>query len=105
VSKLRHRAKCDSTREIEEQTGVADKTAHDWITARKTNEFANRAPPDSRQHFDVWNYAPVAQRSERAAHNGLVAGSSPARRTNTEPAGAPRRSERPASRHLRAEGP
>jgi hypothetical protein len=56
VSLLSRHAECDSTREIEEQTGVDHQTAHDWVGGRKTNEFANRTPPASRQHFDVWNF-------------------------------------------------
>lgn len=46
---------CYSEREIAESIGVKQQTVSDWITEkRKDSEIGN--PPDSRQHFDIWQF-------------------------------------------------
>jgi hypothetical protein len=45
-----------SYREIGEALGVAHTTAEDWCVAKATN-VGNATAPESRQHFDLWNFA------------------------------------------------
>jgi hypothetical protein len=46
---------CYTQEQIAEKVGVGRKTIDDWIGGfRKLADFAN--PPESRQHFDVWNF-------------------------------------------------
>lgn len=47
---------CYSYREIGKQLDVDDKTVAAWC-AEFWKKFQNSAHPDSRQHFDVWNFA------------------------------------------------
>jgi hypothetical protein len=46
---------CASQREIAEQIGVALGTANDWIV-QKTASADFRTEPESRQHFDIWQF-------------------------------------------------
>lgn len=47
---------CLSERDIAERVGITHPTVSDWVEEkRKSAEFFQ--PPDSRQHFDVWNFA------------------------------------------------
>jgi DNA modification methylase len=46
---------CLDYRAIESQTGVAKSTGEEWVSEkRKSAEFGQ--PPESRQHFDVWQF-------------------------------------------------
>jgi hypothetical protein len=47
---------CCSEREIAAETGIPPVTVHDWLSARISNELDFRAPPESRQHFDIWQF-------------------------------------------------
>jgi len=46
---------CHSEQEIAERLGVGLDTVNVWIALEKS---APRTPPDSQQHFDVWNFGP-----------------------------------------------
>lgn len=45
---------CESERDISKELGIAPNTVGEWI-AQFSNELGNCAP-DSRQHFDVWQF-------------------------------------------------
>ena len=47
---------CNSVREIEESLGMPKSTVDDVVSEkRKAADFGQ--PPESRQHFDVWQFA------------------------------------------------
>jgi hypothetical protein len=47
---------CLTQEQIAECVGVDHKTISNWVGIfRQLSEFTN--PPESRQHFDVWNFA------------------------------------------------
>ena len=53
-----------------------------WVEWRKFEKGTTGPPPKLGRGLDRGLPGPVAQRLEPAAHNGLVAGSNPARPTN-----------------------
>jgi hypothetical protein len=46
---------CYSQTQISKEVGVDDTTVKNWI-GKFQNEFQNSPPPDSRQHFDIWQF-------------------------------------------------
>ena len=46
---------CLSQRQIAEQIGIAHVTVGDWV-GRIAADAENLPPPDSRQHFDIWQF-------------------------------------------------
>lgn len=62
---------CMSEREIEAQIGVPRKTVADWLgEKRQMSESAQ--PPESRQHFDVWQFATADRDAGAQSYFGAV---------------------------------
>jgi hypothetical protein len=64
---IQHRAldmylDCASQREIADALGVTHPTVGDWI-GKKTADAENLPAPESRQHFDVWQFATTDRES------------------------------------------
>jgi hypothetical protein len=47
---------CTTQQQIAEEIGMDQSTIHDWIMVFE-KDFNSHNPPESRQHFDVWNFA------------------------------------------------
>lgn len=53
---------CRSDREIGEEMGIADRTISEWLREKRNSaDFAQA--PESRQHFDIWQFATTDRES------------------------------------------
>lgn len=62
---------CASQTAIAEQLGVPQPTVSRWLSIREQSSEMN-SPPDSRQHFDVWQFATADQDSGSQSYFGAV---------------------------------
>jgi hypothetical protein len=83
---------CLSQREIATAIGkefpafsdVTQQTIGNWAN-KKTKEFENLSPPDSRQHFDVWSFATADKDAGQQSYFGAVPPPLQRRRTDSGP--------------------
>lgn len=62
---------CLSQREIAEQVGVTQPTVKDWVD-KKSADADYLSPPESRQHFDVWQFQTADKDSGQQSYFGAV---------------------------------
>lgn len=62
---------CRTMQSIADEIGVLRKTADDWIGEERSSA-AFATPPDSRHHFDLWQFPPAEKGDGQQSHLGSV---------------------------------
>lgn len=62
---------CHSDRDISKMMSIADRTISEWLREKRNSaDFAQ--PPDSREHFDVWQFASAEKDAGQQSYFGAL---------------------------------